>query len=317
MIKSDKIAIIFYACLGISLIITYSYFDSLYERPQIDLHLPLEPHKTISFSNIITTRTHEQMYDVITDIENYPLVLPKNILSVKILNKTDDFIIAEEELYENFIKTKLTVKHSFTPMKKHIIEILDGDAKGTVITQSFIGLPDGLEIKTDVDLNLKGVLYPVSFLPKIALKHAIDTIMIEFSSYAKTKYLFSENKNIVDIMYREILLRPADPEGMKFYVKMLENEKMTVEQIRESLLSSNEYNSLSTQTELKSINELSSTSKKIINDLYMEILGRQADEIGLIYYATQLENDVLSIEDIKQELLNSEEFIQLNLTKQK
>lgn len=141
--------------------------------------------------------------------------------------------------------------------------------------------------------------------------------MIEFSSYAKTKYLFSENKNIVDIMYREILLRPADPEGMKFYVKMLENEKMTVEQIRESLLSSNEYNSLSTQTELKSINELSSTSKKIINDLYMEILGRQADEIGLIYYATQLENDVLSIEDIKQELLNSEEFIQLNLTKQK
>ena len=68
MKKSNKITLIFYACLVISLIITYSYLDSLYERPEIDIQLPADPIKKISFSNIVTTRTHEQMYDVITEI---------------------------------------------------------------------------------------------------------------------------------------------------------------------------------------------------------------------------------------------------------
>ena len=317
MNKSDKIIIAFYVSLAISLISAYSYLDSLYERPQIDLQLPTEPTKKISFENIVTTRTHEQMYDVLTDVKNYPKVLPKNVLSVKILNKTDDSIIAEEELYENFIKTKLTIKHSFIPMEKHTIEILDGDAKGTIISQYFEDLPDGFKIKTDIDLNLKGILYPVSFLPKSSLQHAVNTVIKEFASYAKTKYVLSENENIIDSLYREILLRRADPEGMKFYVEMLEEEKLTIEQIRESLLSSEEYKSLIPPSELKSKNDLDPKSIKIINDLYLEILSRPADENGLIYYATQLENETLSIDEIRQKLLNSEEFIQLNSIQEK
>jgi len=313
MNRSNKIIIVFYIGLAISLISAYSYLDSLYERPQIDLQLPTEPIKKISFENIVNTRTHAQMYDVLTDIENYSKVLPKNILSVEILNTTDNSITAIEELNEKFITTKLTVKHSFIPMEKHTIEILDGDAQGTLITQYFEELPDALKIKTVVDLNLKGILYPVGFLPKSSLQHAVNTVIGEFAIYAKTKYVLSENENIVDSLYRENLLRRADPDGLKFYVKMLEEEKMTVNDVKESLMNSEEYQTLIIIKEFNGIDSIKPETRKVINELYMEILKRPADDDGLLYYSAMFESEKLSLDDIRNELLISEERSQINL----
>ncbi len=311
MNRSNKIITVFYIGLAIFLISAYSYLDSLYERPQIDLQLPTEPIKKISFENIVNTRTHEQMYDVLTDIENYPKVLPKNILSVEILNTTNNSITAIEELNEKFITTKLTVKHLFIPMEKHTIEILDGDAQGTIITQYFEELPDGIKIKTDVDLNLKGILYPVSFLPKSSLQHAINTVIGEFAIYAKTKYVLSENENIVDSLYRENLLRGADPDGLKFYVKMLEEEKMTPDDIKKSLIDSEEYQGLVILKEFNGIDDIKLETKNVINDLYLEILKRPADETGLLYYSAMFESGKLSLDDIRNKLLVSEEKAQI------
>mgnify|MGYP003993945821 FL=1 len=313
MNRSNKIIIVFYIGLAISLISAYSYLDSLYERPQIDLQLPTEPIKKISFQNIVNTRTHAQMFDVLTDVKNYPKVLPKNILSVEILETTDNSITVIQELKENIIKTKLTVKHSFIPMEKHTIEILDGDAQGTLITQYFEELPDALKIKTVVDLNLKGILYPVGFLPKSSLQHAVNTVIGEFAIYAKTKYVLSENENIVDSLYRENLLRRADPDGLKFYVKMLEEEKMTVNDVKESLMNSEEYQTLIILKEFNGIDSIKPETRKVINELYMEILKRPADDDGLLYYSAMFESEKLSLDDIRNELLISEERSQINL----
>lgn len=307
MNKQNKIIFVFYIGLAISLISVYSYFDSLYERPQVDLQLPTEPIKKISFENIINTRTHAQMFDVLTDVENYSKVLPKNVLSVEILNTTDHSITAIEELNEKFITVKLTAKHSFIPMEKHTIEILDGDAQGTVITQYFEDLPDGLKIKTDVDLNLKGILYPVGFLPKNSLQHAVDTVIGEFARYAKAKYDFSEHEKAVDLLYRDVLLRRADPDGMKFYVQMLEEGKMTVDDIRKSLIDSEEYQKLIILKEFNGIDSITPETKKVINELYLEILKRPVDDEGLLYYSAMLESEKLSFDDIRNELLQSEE----------
>jgi len=312
MNRSNKIIFIFYICLAIALVSVLSWIDSLYERPQTDLQLPTEPIKKISFENIINTRTHAQMFDVLTDVKNYPIVLPKNVLSVKILETTNNSIIAIEELNEKFIKTKLTVKHSFIPMEKHVIEILDGDAKGTIITQYFEKLPSGIKIKTDVELHLKGILYPVAFLPKISLQHAVDTVIGEFAIYAKMKYVFSENENAVDSLYREILLRGADTGGMKFYVQMIEEEKMTISNVRESLMNSDEYRTFIIK-EFAGIDSIKSETKKVINELYLEILLRPADAKGLLYYSAMFESEKFSLDDIRNELLISEERSQIDM----
>ena len=233
MEKSDKVIIIFYILLGLSLISIFTYLDSLYERPQTDILIPTEPIKKISFQNILNSVSQKHMYDVLTSVDEYPKILPKNILDVKILNQTDNTILAKIILNENIIRMELTTLHTFDPMKTHTIEILDGDAEGTIITQTFEeGLPSiqGMnehKINTHIDFNLKGILSPIGFLPKSNLEHALNTVITEFAIYADTKYFHSENELIVDLLYREFLLRPADQQGIKIYVTMLKEKKIT------------------------------------------------------------------------------------------
>ena len=310
MNKSDKKILAFYVCLGISLIFVFSYFDSLYERPHIDNFLPTDPIKRISIEYLLNTVPHALMYDVITDVENYPKVLPENILSVKILDRTNNSITAEEQISEHSIKSTLTVKHSFVPMEKHTIEILDGDAKGTIITQNFeIFQPEGsLKITTDVELDLKGIFSFVGFLPTSSIQHAVDTTIDEFAIFAAKKSDLSENELAVELLYREVLLRSADPAGMKFYLQMLEEGHMTIDDIKNSLMKSDEYQTLLVENRIGSIDEFNPETIKTIDDLYLEILGRSADLHGMLYYGSLLESGEITIEELRQELLDSEEY---------
>ena len=310
MKKSDKKILAFYVCLGISMLAAFAYFDSLYERPHIDLQLATDPIKRISFENIIDTVSHASMYEVITDVENYPKVLPENILSVKILDRTNNSITAEEQISEHGIKSTLTVKHSFVPMEKHTIEILDGDAKGTIITQNFeIFQPEGsLKITTDVELDLKGIFSFVGFLPTSSIQHAVDTTIDEFAIFAAKKSDLSENEFVIELLYREVLLRQADPDGMKFYLQMLEEGHMTIDDIKNSLMKSDEYQTLLVENRIGSIDEFNPETIKTIDDLYLEILGRSADLHGMLYYGSLLESGEITIEELRQELLDSEEY---------
>ena len=310
MKKSDKKILAFYVCLGISMLAAFAYFDSLYERPHIDLKLATEPIKRISFENIIETVSHASMYEVITDVENYPKVLPKNILSVKILDRTNNSITAEEKIREHIIQSTLTVKHSFVPMEKHTIEILDGDAKGTIITQNFeIIKPEGsLKITTDVELDLKGIFSFVGFLPTTSIQHAVDTTIAEFAILAAKKSDLSENELAVELLYREVLLRSADPAGMKFYLQMLEEGQMTIDDIKNSIMKSDEYQTLLVENIIGSINEFNPETIKTIDDVYLEILGRVADHRGMYYYGSLLESGEITIEELRQELLDSVEY---------
>ena len=310
MKKSDKKILAFYVCLGISMLAAFAYFDSLYERPHIDLKLATEPIKRISFENIIETVSHASMYEVITDVENYPKVLPKNILSVKILDRTNNSITAEEKIREHIIQSTLTVKHSFVPMEKHTIEILDGDAKGTIITQNFEILPTSgsLKITTDVELDLKGIFSFVGFLPTTSIQHAVDTTIAEFAILAAKKSDLSENELAVELLYREVLLRSADPAGMKFYLQMLEEGQMTIDDIKNSIMKSDEYQTLLVENIIGSINEFNPETIKTIDDVYLEILGRVADHRGMYYYGSLLESGEITIEELRQELLDSVEY---------
>ena len=252
MNKSDKKILAFYVCLGISLIFVFSYFDSLYERPHIDNFLPTDPIKRLSVEYLLNTVPHALMYDVITDVENYPKVLPKNILSVKILDRTDNSIIAEEQINEKGIRLTLTVKHSFVPMEKHTIEILDGDAKGTIITQYFdIVQPEGsLRITTDAELDLKGIMRFVGFLPASSIQQAVETSLDAFTLFAQQLNADNYgayggcNSCAIESLYREVLLRHSDPGGMESYLQMF-YDGMTIGDIRKHMMESDEYKNIS------------------------------------------------------------------------
>jgi len=79
----------------------------------------------------------EKIFEVMSDVKQYPNILPQNIHEIKIINKTDNVIFAEETISEMGIKVKLFVKHEIFPPDRHEIEILNGYANGTKITILF------------------------------------------------------------------------------------------------------------------------------------------------------------------------------------
>jgi hypothetical protein len=140
------------------------------------------------------------------------------------------------------------------------------------------------------------------FLPESNVSHAMNTILSSFVQYSAEK---TQNEKIVDDLYRNILKRPADQDGLLIYTSLLKQNKITPEEIKIELYNSKEYASI---FNLKNISELSEETVDSINDLYEIILRRSADTHGLQYFGSYLENKDMTLSEIRNSILLSDEF---------
>ena len=308
--KKDKIIIGFYIFLAISFSFAILYISTTFE----DLPKPtwvIEQIKELEFERTLEIE-QEKLFLAMTDVKNFPKILPRSFVSVNILETSGNMIIAEEEIQEKGIRVKLLVKHSFIPYSEHTMEILDGDAKGTTIHQLFSSEGNSTKLVTTVKVDFKGLLTPFSYLPESNVRHAMDTVVTSFYNYAKGHD--SPAKNEIDSLYREILLRPADKEGLEHYAELLENNKMTINEIRIELLNSEEGKYIVKPNELKQINKLKEETKLMIDNLYQKILSRPADKEGLESFGTLLELEKLSLEEIEEQIFNSQEALSIRIS---
>ena len=251
--KTDKVIIIFYIFLAITFTIGISYIDSTFDTIEHIIVFP-QPVTELQITKIVDVN-QEKAFLIMTDVKNYPKILPRNIISVNIINQIDNSVLAEYEVIEHGIHTKLLANHTMYPYDKHIIEVMDGDAKGTKLIQDFTVINTEIEklpecnspfdectkIDSQVELNLEGLLSPFSYLPKGNLDHASNTVITSFTNYMEIK---TKNEKIIDDLYREILLRPADTEAFEYWGSLLESEKITKLELRKSILKSEEALSL-------------------------------------------------------------------------
>ena len=252
--KTDKIIIIFYAFLAIAFTIGILHIASTFDTIEHPI-IFLQPVTELQITKIVDVN-QEEAFLIMADIKNYPNILPRNIISVNIINQTDNNVLAEYEVVEHGIRAKLLVSHTMYPYDKHIVEVMDGDAKGTKLMQDFTTINTEIEklpecdqsfdgctkIDSRVELNLKGLLSPFSYLHKGNLDHASDTVISSFTNYMQLSK--NETKKIIDDLYREILLRPADTEAFEYWGSLLENGKITKLELRKSILKSEEAISL-------------------------------------------------------------------------
>jgi len=152
-------------------------------------------------------------------------------------------------------------------------------------------------------------LSPFSYLPKGNLDHASDTVISSFTNYIQLSK--NETKKIIDDLYREILLRPADTEAFEHWGSLLDSGAMTVDEIRTEILNSDEKKSLLVSQEMKTVDELDDETKKIIDDLYREILLRPADTEAFEYWGSLLENENITKLELRKSILKSQEAIDL------
>jgi ribosome-associated toxin RatA of RatAB toxin-antitoxin module len=307
--KIDKIIILFYSILAVSYPVYILETSSSLDISKLPDILPKAITELTIKKDIDIPK--EIFFRIITDVSNYPLILPQNIQSVTIKEQYDNVIIAEETMVEKGVRTTLVVKHTVVPYKTHTIEVLEGDAKGTKIIQSFESIPNGTRINTNIHFDLKGILYPVLFLPQSNFEHAMNTVLTNFVQYAKTSQ--DTHAKIVDVLYREILFRPADAVGLVHYSKLLKDGDITENDLRVLLLNSDEKKSTLNPTELLTIDKLSPNTIDTINKLYLEFLVRPADPTGLEYFGTLLETGKSSREEIQKIIFNSDEALKVRL----
>ena len=94
---------------------------------------------------------------------------------------------------------------------------------------------------------------------------------------------------------------------------MLESDSMSVDEIRTEILNSDEKKSLLVIQERKTVDELSSESKQIIDDLYREILLRPADTEAFEYWGSMLESEIITKQELRKNILKSDEALSLKL----
>jgi len=293
--KTDKIILIFYIFLASSFGLYVFTYDVGLEESLLEV---VTPKKITEFeTSRLVDIPNNRIFNVMANVENFPNILPENVVSVNILDKTDNEIIAEEELFEAGIKTKLLVKHTIKPYSEHIIEIIDGDAEGTKITQYFESVDSQTKLTTNVNLKVKGVTSIIAFVPETNLVHAINTVISHFVQYSK----YNVYEITVNSIYKEILDRQADEESLSHFSSLLRDGQITEQDLRFALLNSEER-----VFKQKTIDELNGETINVINDLYEKILLREADPEGLAYFGSLFESGVTS-DKIRAMLLESDE----------
>ena len=320
--KTDKVIIIFYIFLAITFTIGISYIASTFDTIEHIIVFP-QPVTELQITKIVNVN-QEKAFLIMTDVKNYPKILPRNIISVNIINQIDNSVLAEYEVIEHGIRTKLLVNHTLYPYDRHIVEVTNGDAEGTKLIQDFTVINTEIEklpecdqsfgectkIDSRVELNLKGLLSPFGYLPKGNLDHASNTVITSFTTYMEIK---TKNEKIIDDLYREILQRPADIGAFEHWGSLLETGTMTVDEIRTEILNSDEKKSVLTVQEMKTVEELDDETKKIIDDLYREILLRPADTEAFEYWGSLLESEKITKLELRKSILKSEEALSLKI----
>lgn len=74
----------------------------------------------ITFTHIIDYEK-EKVFEIMTNVQEYPKILPGIVIEVEIMNTTNNVIITKESLHAKLHKVTLTVKHTIIPSKSHEI----------------------------------------------------------------------------------------------------------------------------------------------------------------------------------------------------
>ena len=180
----DKKFLIFYCIIGFLFIFTIFVINDY-----IGLPGEFEP---ITIKNKINFEIN-QVYNIMTNIQEYPKIFPENVISVQIINVTENVIFAKEELKIKGSEGTFTVKHTLEKNKSHVIEIFNGDVKNTKIIQLFNQDGDSTEIITIIDLELVFKRYSYTIADSLFSEKSIGITLDNIYTIFENALISNEN----------------------------------------------------------------------------------------------------------------------------
>ena len=144
--------------------------------------------ESISKNNVLKVRVEkiikakkDKVFFTMTDFENLPSKLHQIFKSVKIISREGNSLITEEFVKMAGRDITQKVKHVIQHTEKHEVFILEGDAKGSHIVESYEETSEGTKIIVEGDFKLAGNLNLLGFFAKVKIEKSINEVIDEFA----------------------------------------------------------------------------------------------------------------------------------------
>ena len=102
----------------------------------------------------ISKSSPEQVFDVISNFENFEKILPKYYTSIVIKSIRDESSLAAEHLKLSGKEFVIMAKHFSEPPYKHEMRVIGGDIKGSYIIEKIIPMELKTKIIVEAEINI-------------------------------------------------------------------------------------------------------------------------------------------------------------------
>ncbi|MDC0186821.1 hypothetical protein OAJ08_01395 [Candidatus Nitrosopelagicus sp.] len=137
-----------------------------------------------SFTKLVDI-DRDVFFAISTDYEKFTKILPEYFLELKVIQKKDNKTIIFETLRFLGKTVNVTTEHVVEKPDRHIVKMLDGQAKGTVFDETYEKVGEQTKVTIEVDFVLSGGLKILGMFAKSKIESSMKTVLDEFANYAK------------------------------------------------------------------------------------------------------------------------------------
>ena len=127
----------------------------------------------------------DKFFAISTNYENFKKILPNYFKELKIIESSGNKTKIFETL--NFLgrTVDVTTEHIIEKPDRHIVKMLDGQAKGTIFDELYEKDGNGTKVTINVNFVLQGSLKILGMFAKQKIKNSMELVLDEFADYAK------------------------------------------------------------------------------------------------------------------------------------
>jgi len=137
-----------------------------------------------SFTKIVDI-DRDEFFAISTNYEKFTEILPEYFLDLKIIESEGNVTKVFETLKFLGKTVNVTTEHIVEKPDRHIVKMLDGQAKGTIFDERYEKVGNKTKVTIEVDFVLSGGLKILAMFAKNKIESSMKIVLDEFANYAK------------------------------------------------------------------------------------------------------------------------------------
>ena len=127
------------------------------------------------------------IFQISTDYQSFTKILPNYFKEMKLIEESGNRTKIQEKLQFLGRTVDVLTEHIVEKPNRHIVRMLDGQAKGTIFDEMYEVDGKKTKITINVDFVVHGKLKLLAALAKAKIKQNMNVVMDEFVNYAKSQ----------------------------------------------------------------------------------------------------------------------------------